>query len=431
MQDFDELARKMRCKFHFDDGSNETKNHPFLMKSGYEPTLANNAVENYILATKVELGRIQLKKFKDNLLLSERKALQSLCSNTELVIKKSDKNASTVILDRRKYIEHALTLLNDNIHYERIPNPNTKVISKKIEDIIRDLHQRSFIDDLSYKYLTYKNNMQHGRLYLLPKIHKIDLTLRNAIKTNKMLLDTLQIPGRPIVSLCNSPLERVGHFVDYFLKEIVCTLWTYTKDTTSFINKVEKIRVPNHAILSNFDISSMYSNLNHHEIIEAINRAWPKIESCKYEIPLPPKKDFLELVRIIVENNEFEFSNQIYRQKVGVPMGARPSPSLTDLRMFELISEILKKFTHSNKILHLSIYRDDGFIIFDGEEDEIKQLFEIANNIHPLIKFTHEISTKNIQFLDVTVYKGNRFYAENILDFKLYRKPTDNYQYLE
>ena len=273
--------------------------------------------------------------------------------------------------------------------------------------------------------------MQHGRLYLLPKIHKIDLTLRNAIKTNKMLLDTLQIPGRPIVSLCNSPLERVGHFVDYFLKEIVCKLWTYTKDTTSFINKVEKIRVPNHAILSNFDISSMYSNLNHHEIIEAINRAWPKIESCKFEIPLPPKKDFLELVRIIVENNEFEFSNQIYRQKVGVPMGARPSPSLTDLRMFELISEILKKFTHSNKILHLSIYRDDGFIIFDGEEDEIKQLFEIANNIHPLIKFTHEISTKNIQFLDVTVYKGNRFYAENILDFKLYRKPTDNYQYLE
>ena len=36
-----------------------------------------------------------------------------------------------------------------------------------------------------------------------------------------------------------------------------------------------------------------------------------------------------------------------------------------------------------------------------------------------------------MQFLDITVFKGSRFENEKILDVKLYRKPTDNFQYLE
>ncbi|XP_071150448.1 uncharacterized protein [Mytilus edulis] len=151
----------------------------------------------------------------------------------------------------------------------------------------------------------------------------------------------------------------------------------------------------------------------------------------KFDIPVPPKKALLELLRISLANNEFEFNGQIFKQKVGVPMGSPMSPSLTDIRIYEIVSEILKQFPYSSDISLLSVYRDDGFLLFKGSEQSLKEFYQIANSIYPLLKFTHEISNNQIQFLDVTIFKGTRFETEKILDVKLYRKPTDNYQYLE
>ncbi|VDI73168.1 peptide-methionine (R)-S-oxide reductase [Mytilus galloprovincialis] len=257
LQSFDKLARKMRLKFLFYGNENVINNHPFTMKSGYTPNLANTAIENYIFATKIELGRIHLHKFKDNLTKSERMALQSLKQNKEIVIKKADKNSSTVILDKKNYIEQALSQLNDGIHYEQIAISHCTEIYNLIESKVKILHEQSHIDDISLRYLldTKVEKIQVCRLYLLPKIHKIDLNIRNEIRSNKELLQRVQIPGRPIISLCNSPIERIGQFIDYFLQPIVHQLWTFTQDTTFFINKIERIEAPDNVMLATFDIS--------------------------------------------------------------------------------------------------------------------------------------------------------------------------------
>ena len=160
----------------------------------------------------------------------------------------------------------------------------------------------------------------------------------------------------------------------------------------------------------------MYQNMEHKEIFEAVERAWHKIEACDFEIKLPPKESMMTLLNIILENNEFEFNGQLYRQKIGLPMGNPANPTLTDIRMFEIITNIINQFPHREQILHLSIYRDDGFIIFSGNKENLTDFFNIANSIHPLLKFTYEISTDCLQFLDVSVYKGHRFENENILD---------------
>ena len=44
------------------------------------------------------------------------------------------------------------------------------------------------------------------------------------------------------------------------------------------------------------------------------------------------------------------------------------------------------------------------------------------NQIHPTIKFTHEISDTELTFLDVALYKGERFKATSILDLKTHIK---------
>lgn len=71
------------------------------------------------------------------------------------------------------------------------------------------------------------------------------------------------------------------------------------------------------------------------------------------------------------------------------------------------------------------------FLLFKGSEQALIEFYQIVNSIHPLLKFTYEISNSQIQFLDVTIFKGHRFQMEQILDIKLYRKPTDYFQYLD
>ena len=54
--------------------------------------------------------------------------------------------------------------------------------------------------------------------------------------------------------------------------------------------------------------------------------------------------------------------------------------------------------------------------------EDFKQL---ANNIHPTIKFSFNSNEQEIPFLDTIIYRGR----DNILT-RLYHKPTDNKQYL-
>ena len=61
--------------------------------------------------------------------------------------------------------------------------------------------------------------------------------------------------------------------------------------------------------------------------------------------------------------------------------------------------------------------------------DQIKQFIEQANNHHPMIKFTAEISEMETTFLDTSIYKGIRFQNDAVLDVRTHFKPTETFQY--
>ena len=51
-----------------------------------------------------------------------------------------------------------------------------------------------------------------------------------------------------------------------------------------------------------------------------------------------------------------------------------------------------------------------------------------ANNSHPTIKFTAEISEIETTFQDTIIYKGDRFRNDSILDIRTHCKPTETFQ---
>ena len=72
---------------------------------------------------------------------------------------------------------------------------------------------------------------------------------------------------------------------------------------------------------------------------------------------------------------------------------------------------------------------DDGTSLWDIDKQEIDLFLEQANNFHPTIKSTAEISDKEITYLDTVVYKGERFQKGTILDIKTHYKSAETFQY--
>jgi len=72
---------------------------------------------------------------------------------------------------------------------------------------------------------------------------------------------------------------------------------------------------------------------------------------------------------------------------------------------------------------------EDIFSLWDISKADIETFIEQANSRHPTIKFTADISDTETVFLDMIIYKGNRFKEQSILDIKTHFKPKETFQY--
>ena len=174
----------------------------------------------------------------------------------------------------------------------------------------------------------------------------------------------------------------------------------------------------------------MYTNMNIDNLEETVINALESIDTQEYTLKIPNKKDLTAFVKLILRNNEFEFNGQLYKQIIGAPMGGIFSPTCTDLHLSVLLINILDKFQWRENIKLHCQYRDDGFMVFTGTLKQVEDFFNIANKIDPLLKFTFEVSSSSMTYLDTEVYKGERFHNNNILDVKSHIKKTETYQYL-
>ena len=347
LRDFDRLCRKMRCKYEFDDGEN-TPLHPFYVHSNYTPPMANNAIEKYIFNTKLELDNMLLRRTFSNLTKVEWDALNNLKKNVNITIKKVDKGSSIVVLNT---IKDGLEHLN-NIHYSKINTHNSGKILTETNKIVSNLNLTKQIDLMTYKYLNNKSKIDCGKLYFLMKLHKLPSEIITNLEHNHKRCD-ISIPGRPIIAQCRSPTSKICRLLDYFLLPLVQRQDTYIKDTNEFIKKIESTICPHNIVLCVYDLTSMYTNMHIQELIEAVERAFNNLLSSDYELPIIHKEEFLSILKLVLENNEFEFAGEYYIKKIGCPMGNKSSPEISDIRAYEVINSIYSKFSkRRNIILH-------------------------------------------------------------------------------
>ena len=156
-------------------------------------------------------------------------------------------------------------------------------------------------------------------MYLLPKIHKDRKVWPGEEKVP---------PGRPIIADCGSESYASAEYIDHFLAPLAKQHKSYLKDTSAFINKIAEIKAKEGTFIATIDVDSLYTNIDNTN--EAVKQIFNKNPN-----PNRPNKEILELLKINLENNDFEFNSQWYLQTWGTSMGKKFAPNYANLFLVE------------------------------------------------------------------------------------------------
>ena len=166
-----------------------------------------------------------------------------------------------------------------------LPRRFYKTLLKPVTKCFSSLKTKGKVDEKQLKYFTYeyKQTCNLGKLFLLPKIHK-------------RLHD---VPGRPVISNCGTPTEKVSEFLDMQLKPIMQKSWSYSKNSGNFIREIKNLTdIPEGAILVAADVVSSYPSIPHETGLEALKKA------------LDEREDYFH--RQYSENGRIFFEKQLF-----------------------------------------------------------------------------------------------------------------------
>lgn len=268
-----------------------------------------------------------------------------------------------------------------------------------IINFIEDLHSLGHITrDMKNALVTEK--ARTPEFYLLPKIHK---------KTSPPL-------GRPIVSGNGSPTKKISAFVDFLLKPYVPLIQLYVRDTNHVLEHLSLLkRLGPHTILAFLDVSSLYTNIPGGDPgMWAVLRT--PLQTLECEIS---NSEILRLLEMVLLRNSFRFNGHHFLQVGGTAMGTRVAPTFANIYMDSF--ECTHVYPYSLRPRLWLCFIDDILLIWDHGMDELKLFIEFLNKRHPNIKFTEEISPKQVSFLDILIAKSPD--GEIVTD--LYSKTTD------
>lgn len=349
-----------------------------------------------------------------NLSPDEYNSIINLCNNQNILIKSADKGGATVLMDKENYIFEANRQLNDEKYYKILTEPIFHENIPKIKNILNEMRNEGYINEKQCQFLSGPATPRHRIFYLLPKIHK---------DKQKWTIPAKMPEGRPIVSDVESESYRVSQYIDTFVTPLSTRHSTYLKNTYDFVSKIRNQIVPNDCFLVTGDVSALYTNMLHDRTLSCIENIFEK-----YPDPLRPDKHLLELLKVTLKNNDFQFYGKNYLQTCGTPMGKVYAPALANIYMLEFDEKAMNGF----KIKPLLFFRylDDIFFIWTGSIEELKDYENYLNSLIPGINVTLEYNKITANFLDTTVYKNVLNNNNTTLQTKVYFKPTDTHQLL-
>ena len=251
-----------------------------------------------------------------------RNIIKNLQTNQNIVILKQDKGRGVVIMNRDKYMDKCIDILNTE-QFKKLNKDSTSTLENKVQRLVRKIKSKIPVQLYSKIYPT---GSQPAKFYGTAKVHKVP---------EGGSLD--QLPLRPIVANTSSATYHLAKYLAKLLSPL-CTSEYTIQSTADFIKKIKEEKVPEGFQLVSFDVKSLFTSVPLEDTIEIIlHRIYDNNEICT-EISRDEMKSLLILC---TKNVIFSFNNNIYIQTDGVAMGSPLGPVLAGICMVELEREII------------------------------------------------------------------------------------------
>lgn len=350
---------------------------------------AINHITNYIK----KYNKINIKqkhKYTNNIIKNIKHKLKS----NNATIAKVDKSNATVIIDKNKLEEKTYKFIEENNCIKLNKDPTNKY-NTEINNILKTCDK---VVDTKNKHKYIIDNPKPPKLNSLIKIHK------------------KEHPIRPLINSKTSPNYKFAKIISKELKNKLKLNYTHNiKNTIKLTELLKTIPVTDNTKLFSFDITNMYTNIPIAETIKIIKqKLTANNETSKYI------QQITKSIQTILNQNYFEYNNNIYKQTDGLAMGAPTSSIISEIYLQEIdqiIIKIIKKYDPTGTYYR---YVDDTIYISQNKGTNIDKIITEINNIHKKLKFTIEEEKNNkLNYLDITITRNiNKF------TYTIYRKPT-------
>ena len=366
----------------------------------------------------------------------ERDFMNRIIHDSTITCKPADKNLGLALVNTSWYDAELKRMLSDTGTYRRFRNDKSLTVTicnrahenislVKLKTLLYDelqlllgRHRATLArwsgvpDDQVAKYIHSKigkTTSELPQIYLLIKVHKPN-----------------GLCGRPIVPCTKWITTPASVLVDHLLQEILKAAkvpWI-VKDTKSLVNEFETIhtsRRRSDMIFVTADIASLYTNISTVDGLKLI-RAF----LVEHDVPTERIDLIMDLLTFVMNQSFLTFKDIIYRQIDGTAMGTACAPTYANIFVFQLEKNIMHEFADS-----LAFYRrflDDIFAYISA--DAADRFMARMNSLHPKLRFEFSTHPTEIAFLDLTIFKGERFHADGRFDLRVHQKKMNLYLYI-
>ena len=169
------------------------------------------------------------------------------------------------------------------------------------DKLFKSLETKGSITEKEFKYFSteFKKATNLCKLYLLLKIHK---RLEN-------------VPGRPVISNCGTPAEKVSEFLDSQLKPVMKSPVSLKR-----LRRFRRLRI----LVLFLRIPSWLRQMlwGYHEVgLKTLEKALNNGTNKKFST-----KDLVKMAKFVLKNNYVEFNGKVQQQISGTAIGTKLAP---------------------------------------------------------------------------------------------------------
>ena len=271
------------------------------------------------------------------------------------------------------------------------------------------------------------DNLCLPNMYWIPKKHKVPSKARFIVAASLCSLKPL---AKALTAVFKQFYKQIENFnkIDHFFTGVK-TFWVI-QDKKPVVNAIRNLNKRRNAkSIMTFDFSTLYTKIPHDKLKEVLHELTDfcfkgchrnKILVNEYgAVCLNPENaknsskkrlrfsidNVKEAISYLLDNCHFMVGDQIFKQRIGIPMGSDPAPFFANLFLYHYESRYMKELKKTDlprarRFGNLSRFIDDLAAINDGGEFE-----RCAAEIYPpeLELKKENDGSKNASFLDLDI----------------------------